>query len=454
MLDRIKKFPTADSTPEQATGGVEYQPAGQMRRRVSFNVMWNFVALVLMQGTSFIASILAARILGREVFGEMAFIQNTGLMVGGIAAVGLGSTATKYIAELRATDRERVGRILGLSLIVTLITGALCAVLLLVAGPSLANSGLKAPQLATSIRIGSLFAFFVTINGYQTGALIGFEAFRRLAWVALWQGVLQIVSMYFLASHFGLLGATWAMVFAIFAWWALNAWMLRLECSEAHISVTLSRIWEERNLFVSFALPAALSGVIGGVALWASNLIVTRQPRGFEEIALFSAANSFRVAALFVPGVLSRVAAPLLCRLTGEQDTGGYLRVFRLNLIFSVAVVAVIGAIIGFGARPLLDLFGKSFMAGDSVVAALMLAAVAEVMGIALFQVLFSHGKIWLHISIQLIWASILCIGAIFLAPHLGALGLALAYFAAHTANILFYGVAVWRLIVKRKAVN
>jgi hypothetical protein len=87
------------------------------------------------------------------------------------------------------------------------------------------------------------------------------------------------------------------------------------------------------------------------------------------------------------------------------------------------------------------------------VVAVLMLVAVVEVAGTALFQLLFSRGRIWLQVYIVLIWSGLLCGGTAILTPNLGALGIALSYLVAYTANVVFYALAVRRLLFEGKEV-
>ena len=110
-------------------------------------------------------------------------------MFGIFAGLGLGLTTTKYVAELRATDSDRAGRIIGLPQPCA-ISGGLIALGLILFAPFLAVSILHAPHLVTELRIGSLLLFLNALNGVQTGTLAGFEAFKLIAKANLWQGLL------------------------------------------------------------------------------------------------------------------------------------------------------------------------------------------------------------------------------------------------------------------------
>ena len=61
--------------------------------------------------------------------------------------------------------------------------------LMLLLAPWLAANTINAPHLAGVLRIGALLLFINAINGAQTGALSGFEAFRTIAYVNLFVGL-------------------------------------------------------------------------------------------------------------------------------------------------------------------------------------------------------------------------------------------------------------------------
>jgi O-antigen/teichoic acid export membrane protein len=66
------------------------------------------------QGATLLGSIIAARLLGRELFGTLAIVQSTGIAAASIASLGLGVVATRYVSACKESDPARVGRILAL----------------------------------------------------------------------------------------------------------------------------------------------------------------------------------------------------------------------------------------------------------------------------------------------------------------------------------------------------
>ena len=85
---------------------------------------WSLIGMGAAQGLAVLASIVSARLLGKVTFGEFGMVTGTVGAFGMLAGLGLGLTATKFVAERRVTDPARAGHVLGLVVQVALISGA------------------------------------------------------------------------------------------------------------------------------------------------------------------------------------------------------------------------------------------------------------------------------------------------------------------------------------------
>jgi len=88
-----------------------------LRARIIRGSFWSFVGSSISYGTAFGASLLCAQMLGKSGFGELSMVRNTISTIGIFAGLGLGLTATKYIAEHREKNPERTTRIIQLCLL-------------------------------------------------------------------------------------------------------------------------------------------------------------------------------------------------------------------------------------------------------------------------------------------------------------------------------------------------
>ena len=185
-----------------------------------------------------------ARLLGKEEFGELGIIQATIGMFGTLAGFGMGLTANKHVAEFKHTDPARAGRILGLASATAWLSSGVMALSLLFSAPALAARTLAAPHLAGLLQAGALLLFLSGLNGAQTGALSGFEAFKTIARISLISGVLTFPMMVGAAWNWGVTGAVWALIGSEAANCLLYFAALRAETSRASHSVYLLRLVE------------------------------------------------------------------------------------------------------------------------------------------------------------------------------------------------------------------
>ena len=145
--------------------------------RLARGMAWSTVGAVSSRALALLASIIAARILGKSVFGELGIIQSTTNMYRTFGQLG-GLTATKHVAEFRKKDPERAGRMIALSIIVAVTSGSVVGMLMVATAPWAARL-LAAPDLQGAIALSALALLLIVINETLDGILSGFEAFKR-----------------------------------------------------------------------------------------------------------------------------------------------------------------------------------------------------------------------------------------------------------------------------------
>jgi len=243
-----------------ALGRIESSPLGL---RLAKGVFWSMAGAMISRGLMLSAAILVARILGRTVYGELGMVRSTVGMLGVFAGFGLGLTATKHVAQYRHSDPARAGRIISLSWLVAAVTGVLMALGLFSFAPWLAEHTINAPHLAGVLRIAALILFLNALNGAQTGALSGFEAFKTVASVNLTVGVISFPVLFGGAYFGGLVGAVWALAAILGVQWLLNHLALRREAQRCGVPLTFGDCGREWPILWKFSLPAVLAGYEG-----------------------------------------------------------------------------------------------------------------------------------------------------------------------------------------------
>jgi O-antigen/teichoic acid export membrane protein len=403
---------------------------------------WSLLGMGAAQGLAVVASIVTARLLGKVTFGEFGMVIGTVGAFGILAGLGLGITATKYVAEYRSTDPLRAGRILGLSTQVAVVSGGIVSLTLFLMAPWLAARTLDAPHLADELRIGCILLFLNALDGMQTGALAGLEAFKATARVSLIRGLLTLPLLLAGVLFFGLIGAVTASVLLGAVGWWLNQRALRRESAQAGVVIDYRGVGADLPILWKFSLPAFLSAAMVAPAMWLANAIVAHEPGGYGELGLFNAAGQWRTALMFLPSVLLRVALPLMASSVDVSRSNDFKNALLLTQSLTVAIVLPAGALLMFLADWVMSLYGGEFVNGTPVLIGVLCSIMMSSIGNAAGAAIEAKGKMWVGLALNLSWAVVL-IGVVWLtADSWGArslaFGSALAYLVLSLWGFLY----------------
>ncbi len=418
-----------------------YLAKGSLRERFATGAFWSTIGSGAAQALMLLTSVIAARILGRERFGEYGMIMTTVGMFGVFAGFGLGTTATKFVAQWRYTDPKRAGRIIALSTLVALATATVTALSLLVLAPLIAAKALAAPQLSGLLRLGAGVLFLSAFGSAQFGVLAGFEAFPVIARINLAAGVITVILVGMGTLFWGPTGALAAQLASAAASAVLAHLAINSEVRVLGISVDYSGCLAERNVLVRFSLPAVLSGLMVTPVSWVCAAILVNQPKGYAEMALFNASLSWQRALLFLPGAVGAIALPLLAQLHGANERSQYRRALQYSLLLNAAAGLTALAVIVLMSGPIMRIYGASFEAGTAVLVLLSVSGVLIAVGNVIGNAISSSGNMWFGFGFNALWGVAYIGLAAVLVPGHGALGLA-------SANLIAYIMhSGWQLL-------
>ena len=253
--------------------------------------MWILGAAGLSRAFCLLTSIATARLLGAEPFGELGILQSTVGVFSVFAGLRLGLTATGPVAELVVTDPERARGLVVLSARVSVCLGLVLALGLLLFARPLAVHALDAPHLEETLRIGALLILLGAVNGAQTRALAGFEAFKTIARINLRTGLASCVLMMLGVLLAGLPGAVWSLAAGLFVNCLLNHLALRAEAGRAGVALHWTGGGADWRSVCGFTLPAVFCGIIILPVSWAALTLLVHQSEGYQEMGIVNAAS-------------------------------------------------------------------------------------------------------------------------------------------------------------------
>jgi len=394
--------------------------------RISRGSFWALSGSVISRTLMLISSIMIARILGKTQFGEMSIIQSTVSMFIALANFGLGITATKYIAEYRIKNPARAGNILASSRVVAFLFGTFFVLVFILFAPAIAINIMKAPYLINELRVGGIILFFNALNGYQSGALAGFEDFKTIAKINFWVGITYLPIIITTTLLFGLLGSILGLSVSSCIEWFINNYFLQKKVKEYSITISADYTLKNFQYLWKFSLPAVLGGLLVGPVIWFTNIILINTKNGYSEMAIYSVGRQWQTFILFIPLALAQIILPILSNLKNDGDS--FIRVFKYNVVITSIITIMIAIMVSLFSGLILKAYGSDFLEGKIVIIVLSFSAVLFALNNIAGYALASLGKMWAGFVSNLVWAiSFIYFSHLMIGINLGALGLALA---------------------------
>ena len=408
---------------------IEASPLGY---RLAKGAFWSLAGSLISRGLGLLSAILVGRMLGKQEYGELGIIQNTIGMFGTLAGFGMGLTANKYVAEFKRTDPVRAGRVIALASATAWISSGIMAVVLVACGPWLAAKTLAAPQLSGLIQIGALLLLASGVNGAQTGALSGFEAFKRIAHINLISGILTFPLMVIGAWKWGVTGAVWGLIGSQLANCILCFFAVRVEAARYQISLRYAGCFSDLGLFWRFSLPAVLGGVLNCVVTWGAGALVVNQIGGYGDMGIYNAALRVKMLPEAFLGMLMAPMLPILSESFGKGDMSTFRRTLLFNFVLATLIIVPVSLVQA--AAPTLTMlpFGAEYQGRLEIVQWLMLHAVLYALVFPMSTILISMGEMWFSWLVNFQFALLFAGVAWLLVPRYGAAGYAAATVIAY----------------------
>ncbi|GGW51689.1 oligosaccharide flippase family protein [Arenibacter certesii] len=405
-----------------------------LRSKLVNDSFWAIFGNVVGKGLSLLSSIIIARILGKEIYGEYGIISGTIGTILIFSNFGLNYTSTKYIAEYRNTKPELLAKIIKYCQNLTLIFSGLATVILFVSADYVAINLLNSPKLSTPLRLITISILIGSVCRTQEGILAGFSKFKELAKVNTVIGISTFVFGVALTYFYRLNGALIALIIIKVLYYGLLRYFIshNLPSVPEHPNnkISLSKI-------LKFSTPIALQEAFYAMITYATGLLLV-QLSTYGEVGLSSAAVYWSAIILYIPGILRNV---ILSHLSANlDDNKARLRILRLILLFNFGVTFLLSLTIYFLSGYIAASYGNDFSGLKDVINIAVFTTIFTSMSNVYAQAYMSENKNWLMLLFRIIRDGLIfLITLILLKENNGANGALSLAKSALWANILFF---------------
>lgn len=415
-------------------------------KKLVSGMAWNITGTVLSKALMMVASIVTARLLGVDQNGEYGVINSTVLMFSTFAGLGLGTTATRFVAEYKSTDKEKCGRIIGMTNMIGLFSGCVMAIVLFVLAPWLAQEQLNAAHLESALRLSAVLLLTNTVNTIQNSTLSGFENFKGIARLSVIQGIITF-PIYIGFTYFfkveGMILGNIIVGCIMLVMYGIENYKVRKEHS-IHMDIRKAR--NEVSIMWKFSLPAMLSNIMVGPVTWVGNTFIIATANGYFELGIFNAANQWRSVLTFLPAAVGNVILPLIVANKGDS------RLERTNILIGWMIVNCFALPVLVAPELIAWLYGSEYSGQALNVSLLMVALTCCILsykeGIA--RNLVSNNLMWWGFLSNALWGATF-LGLLWGIRDWGAIGIAVSYLVSYfITTVVFVPFYIRRKVVHR----
>lgn len=412
--------------------------ASPLLRRLGKAAFATGIGLLISRIMAFLAMIVAARLLSKEQFGQLGYVQTTATLIGVLAGMGLSVVVIRRIAETRDSNPQAAGRAVSACLT------ALWGTTLLGGGIMFFASGWLCPADATdhvemiwTLRAGSLLVAANLLMTCQFGILAGFESFTPLAVSQSLSAILAPVCVAAGIGVGGLLGAVLGLAGAVLAGCILNVALIRRELRARALVVSSFESGRELRMIVTMGIPAAAAGLVVIGVNWLGIHLLTRQPDGLRQLGEFSTANQSFVALMFVPQVVGQAILPMLVQKIQFREYRDLKRLIFIHFLSAAAIVLPVVAAGWIFSSSLMTVFGSQYEDADATLRQCLLAAAILCIQAPTAQLVQAFGQFRAGFFMNSLWG-LTFIGFLLAAGGQGAVGLAQARTVAYAAHAIW----------------
>lgn len=405
----------------------------EIKNRLLSGTIWSLTGFALSKVFILMANVGSAHILGNIDFAKLSIIRSTIALFITIGTFGIGLTANKFIAEFRAkNESDKIASIVWISYLFSFVCGIILSVLILLLARPISEYSLNDIELIGEVRCGAILLFMTIITAAQTGILTGFEKFKIISVNTFISGLFEFCLVLLGAHLYGVTGAIIGYGISFVTLFLLNLYAIN-DCmikNNINRSIKIVNLHDISFLW-SFSLPAAMQSMLVTPVFWIIRTMLIENS-GYNELAVYEAADQLKVVILFIPTTLSNMIVPILSNIQGKNDKMSFSQVFKLSLGVNIAIATIVALIFSVFSNQIMSVYGKEFVNAWPLVF-LALSTIVNTATLAYNNLFVTSYRMWENFGLNIIWAGVLILAShLFLSAGFGATALGIAVLVSY----------------------
>ena len=403
-------------------------------KQIMSGTMWVSIYTGLFRLMTLLVSIMSARLLNVDDYGKVSIMQSTAALFIMFATMGLGTVATKLVAEKGAYYLSSIN----------LISYSLCFISTLaifLSAEWIANSIYQEPSLGYLLELLAVYIFFSAITQIQSSVLAGKEQYAIIAKINLIVGVSSILVVFLMIKQFGVEG--WLYGLSILE--VIKFVFLQLVISK-NVPALSEKISKVKFLHVSkLALPIAISGFFVLPLNWylTKELLITA---GYLDVAVLNISDQWVAILTFFPIAIGNAMLPILSKMKGG---GERKKLSDMALKINVGLALVITTPTLFLGAFIMSFYGQSYVDNAQIFFYLMPLVVVLSLTNQLNNRVIADGRPALMMYSNILWLIIcLPVAMWLLSIEWGVLAILVGRLVAYSGKLLFLHLFTRRTIV------
>ncbi len=333
-----------------------------------------------------LAGIVIARFLGKDVYGEYGVVKTTMFHIASFATLGLGFTATRFVAKYKDDAPLLKGSIFS-SVIITIISSFVLCIILIAFSVPLANY-LEEPALSMPFRFLGIIIIARALNTTTGAILAGTKNFKAVGINNIVSGVSMLATGVLFTYFWGLNGSLSALLFSQLLLCLLNFVSINKN--------TLSKIrhiikQNQYSTLLRFTIPVALQELSYTISHWGVLMFLAKFC-DMGEVGIYTAANQWNTVIQFIPAFLFNV---VLSYLSGSETLKEQKKILKLMLLVNLLSTLIPVVLIYVFSGVITSFYGSTFVGMKDVMNIIMFSTIFDCMSKVFHSNMISEGKNW-----------------------------------------------------------